>query len=80
LKAEIETLAFAFVRKNKLAVSKTLMRRLKTDVTAVEERYQGLLRRVQHKPFRSLAARSRRHGFIDRAYEGSKDQVKCKLS
>jgi len=72
LKAESETLTFAFVRKNKLAVIKTLMRRLNTDVTAVEERYQGLLRRVEHKPFRSLAARSRRHGFIDRAYEAQR--------
>jgi len=76
LNAEIEALAFAFAPKNK----PTVMRRLNTDVTAVEERYQGLLRRVEGKPFRSLAGCSRRCGFIDRAYEGSKHQVKCKLS
>jgi len=41
------------VRKNELAVIKTLMRRLNTDVTAVEERYQDLLRRrgTQAFPF-----------------------------
>jgi hypothetical protein len=80
LKAESETLAFAFVRKNKLAVTKTLMRRLKTDVTAVEERYQDLLGRVERKPFRSLDGLLSTPRLYRSRLRGSKHQVKCKLS
>jgi hypothetical protein len=80
LKAESETLAFAFVRKNKLAVIKTLMRRLNTDVTAVEERYQDLLRRVERKAFRSLDGLLSTPRLYRSRLRGSKDQVKCKLS
>jgi len=54
LKAEIEALAFAVGPKNKPAVLKTLMRRLKVDAAAAEEGYQDLLRGVDRKPFPSL--------------------------
>jgi len=76
LKAEIETLAFAFVPKNELAVIKTLMRRLNTDVTKVEERYQDLLRRVERKPFHSLLNGLLSTPWLYRSrLRGSKDQV-----
>ena len=54
LRAEIEALAFAIGPKNKPAVLKTLMRRLKVDAAAAEEGYQDLLRGVDRKPFPSL--------------------------
>jgi NitT/TauT family transport system substrate-binding protein len=54
LKAEIEALAFALSPKNKVAVMKTLMRRLRTDAAGAEEGYQDLLRGVDRKPFPSL--------------------------
>ena len=54
LKAEIESLAFALAPKNKPAVLKTLMRRLKTDAAGAEDGYQDLLRGVDRKPFASL--------------------------
>ena len=54
LKAEIEALAFAVGPKNKPAVLKTLMRRLKVDAAAAEEGYQDLLREVDRKPFPSF--------------------------
>jgi NitT/TauT family transport system substrate-binding protein len=54
LKAEIEALAFALAPKNKPAVLKTLMRRLKTDAAGAEEGYQDLLKGVDRKPFPSL--------------------------
>ena len=81
LKAEIETLAFAFVPKNKLTVIKAQMRRLNTKVTAVEERYQDLLRHMERKPFRSLldGLRSTRAACRSRL-RGSREQVKCKLN
>jgi NitT/TauT family transport system substrate-binding protein len=54
LKAEIEALAFALSPKNKSAVMKTLMRRLRTDAAGAEEGYQDLLRGVDRRPFPSL--------------------------
>ncbi len=54
LKAEIESLAFALAPRNKPAVLKTLMRRLKTDAAGAEDGYQDLLRGVDRKPFASL--------------------------
>ena len=54
LKAEIEALAFALAPKNKPAVLKTLMKRLKTDAAGAEEGYQDLLKGVDRKPFPSL--------------------------
>ena len=54
LKAEIEALAFALAPKNKPAVLKMLMKRLKTDAASAEEGYQDLLKGVDRKPFPSL--------------------------
>jgi ABC-type nitrate/sulfonate/bicarbonate transport system substrate-binding protein len=54
LRAEIEALAFAVGPKNKSAVLKTLMRRLKVDAASAEEGYQDLLRGVDRKPFASV--------------------------
>jgi len=54
LKAEIEALAFALAPKNKSAVIKTLMKRLRTDVAGAEEGYLDLLKGVDRKPFPSL--------------------------
>ena len=54
LKAEIEALAFALAPKNKSAVIKTLMKRLRTDAAGAEEGYQDLLKGVDRKPFPSL--------------------------
>lgn len=54
LKAEIEALAFSLAPKNKPAVIKTLMRRLKANANNAEEAYQDLLKGVDRKPFPSL--------------------------
>lgn len=54
LKAEIEALAFALAPKNKAAVIKMLMKRLRTDAPGAEEGYQDLLKGVDRKPFPSL--------------------------
>ena len=54
LKAEIEALAFALAPKNKSAVLKMLMRRLRTDAAGAEEGYQDLLKGVDRKPFPGL--------------------------
>jgi len=51
LKAEIEGLAYVLAPKNKPAVIKTLMRRLKTDATSAEEGYLDLLRGMDRKPY-----------------------------
>ena len=51
LKAEIEGLAYVLAPKNKPAVIKTLMRRLKTNATSAEEGYLDLLRGMERKPF-----------------------------
>ena len=54
LKAEIEGLAFGVASKNKPAVIKTLMRRLRTDAAGAEDGYIDLLRGVDRKPLASL--------------------------
>src|SRR5215510_961745 len=54
LKAEIEALAFSVAPKNKPAVIKTIMRRLKANANSTEEAYQDLLKGVDRKPFPSL--------------------------
>ena len=50
LKAEIEGLAFVLAPKNKPAVIRTLMRRMKTDATIAEEGYLDLIRGMERKP------------------------------
>jgi NitT/TauT family transport system substrate-binding protein len=54
LKSEIEGVAFAVAPKNKPAVIKTLMRRLRTDAAGAEDGYVDLLRGVDRKPLASL--------------------------
>jgi NitT/TauT family transport system substrate-binding protein len=54
LKGEIEGIAFAVAPKNKPAVIKILMRRLRVDATAAEEGYSDMLRGVDRKPMASL--------------------------
>ena len=54
LKAEIEGAAFAVAPKNKPAVIKMLMRRLRTDAAAAEDGYTDLLRGVDRKPLPSF--------------------------
>jgi NitT/TauT family transport system substrate-binding protein len=54
LKGEIEGIAFATAPKNKPAVIKTLMRRLRVDAAAAEEGYTDMLRGVDRKPLASL--------------------------
>jgi NitT/TauT family transport system substrate-binding protein len=54
LKSEVEALAFATAPRNKPAVIKLLMKRLKTEAAGAEEGYQDLLRGVDRKPFPSL--------------------------
>lgn len=51
LKAEIEGLAYVLAPKNKAAVIKTLMRRMKTAAGPAEEGYLDLLRGMDRKPF-----------------------------
>ena len=50
LKAEIEGVAYVLAPKNKPAMIKTLMRRMKTDPAAAEEGYLDLLRAMERKP------------------------------
>ena len=50
LKAEIEGLAYVLAPKNKPAVIKTLMRRMKIDATIAEEGYLDLIRGMERKP------------------------------
>jgi len=54
VKAEIEGLAFVLAPKNKPAVIKTLMRRMKTDATIAEEGYLDLIRGMERKPLPTL--------------------------
>ena len=54
LKGEVEGIAFAVAPKNKPAVMKILMRRLRVDATAAEEGYADMLRGVDRKPFASM--------------------------
>ncbi len=50
LKAEIEGLAYVMAPKNKAAVLRILMRRLRIDATAAEEGYLDLMRGMERKP------------------------------
>ena len=50
LKAEIEGVAYILAPKNKPAVIKTLMRRMKVNAAAAEEGYLDLLRVLERKP------------------------------
>ena len=54
LKGEVEGIAFATAPKNKAAVIKMLMRRLRVDAAAAEEGYTDMLRGVDRKPLASL--------------------------
>ncbi len=54
LKGEIEGIAFAVAPKNKPAVLKTIMRRLRVDANAAEEGYTDMLRGIDRKPMASL--------------------------
>ena len=54
VKGEVEGIAFATAPKNKPAVIKMLMRRLRVDATTAEEGYSDMLRGVDRKPFASL--------------------------
>jgi NitT/TauT family transport system substrate-binding protein len=54
LKGEIEGIAFAVAPKNKPAVIKTIMRRLRVDAVAAEEGYGDMVRGVDRKPLASL--------------------------
>ena len=54
LKAEIEGLAFGVAAKNKTAVVKLLMTRLRTDAAGAEDGYADLVRGVDRKPLPSL--------------------------
>jgi ABC-type nitrate/sulfonate/bicarbonate transport system substrate-binding protein len=54
LKGEVEGIAFATAPKNKAAVVKMIMRRLRVDAVAAEEGYADMLRGVDRKPFASL--------------------------
>jgi NitT/TauT family transport system substrate-binding protein len=54
LRAMIESMAFTFAPRNKAAVVRTVMRRLKTDQLSAEEGYDDLMRAVEKKPFPSV--------------------------
>ena len=54
VKGELEGIAFATAPKNKPAVIKMLMRRLRVDANTAEEGYTDMLRGVDRKPFASL--------------------------
>ncbi|MSP37613.1 MAG: hypothetical protein EXR70_03890 [Deltaproteobacteria bacterium] len=54
LKGEIEALAFCFAPRNKSAMIKLLMRRLKTDAAGAEEGYADLIRGIDRRPFPSV--------------------------
>jgi NitT/TauT family transport system substrate-binding protein len=54
LKAEIEGVAFGVAPKNKAAVIKILMRRMRTDAAGAEDGYLDLVRGVDRKPSASL--------------------------
>ena len=54
LRGEIEGIAFAVAPKNKAAVLKTIMRRLRVDAAAAEEGYTDMMRGVDRKPMASL--------------------------
>jgi len=64
IKGEIEGIAFATAPKNKAAVIKTLMRRLRVDATTAEEGYSDMLRGVDRKPFASLEGMRNLHRLL----------------
>jgi NitT/TauT family transport system substrate-binding protein len=64
LKGEIEGIAFATAPKNKAAVIKTLMRRLRVDANNAEEGYNDMLRGVDRKPFASLEGMRNLHRLL----------------
>lgn len=64
LKGEIEGIAFAVAPKNKPAVIKILMRRLRVDAAAAEEGYTDMLRGVDRKPFASLEGMRNLHRLL----------------
>ncbi len=64
LKGEIEGIAFATAPKNKAAVIKILMRRLRVDANAAEEGYNDMLRGVDRKPFASMEGMRNLHRLL----------------
>jgi NitT/TauT family transport system substrate-binding protein len=64
LKGEIEGIAFAVAPKNKSAVIKTLMRRLRVNAEAAEEGYSDMLRGIDRKPFASLEGMRNLHRLL----------------
>jgi len=64
LKGEIEGIAFAVAPKNKPAVIKILMRRLRVDAAAAEEGYSDMLRGIDRKPFASLEGMRNLHRLL----------------
>ena len=64
LKSEIEGIAFAVAPKNKPAVIKILMRRLRVDAAAAEEGYTDMLRGIDRKPFASLEGMRNLHRLL----------------
>jgi len=64
LKGEIEGIAFAVAPKNKAAVIKTLMRRLRITAEAAEEGYSDMLRGIDRKPFASLEGMRNLHRLL----------------
>jgi len=64
LKGEIEGIAFAVAPKNKPAVIKMIMRRLRVDASAAEEGYADMLRGVDRKPMASLEGMRNLHRLL----------------
>src|SRR5215813_9001456 len=64
LKGEVEGIAFAVAPKNKAAVIKILMRRLRVDAAAAEEGYTDMLRGIDRKPFASLEGMRNLHRLL----------------
>ena len=64
VKGEVEGIAFATAPKNKPAVIKMLMRRLRVDATTAEEGYSDMLRGVDRKPFASLEGMRNLHRLL----------------
>ena len=64
LKGEVEGIAFAVAPKNKPAVIKILMRRLRVSAEAAEEGYTDMLRGIDRKPFASLEGMHNLHRLL----------------
>jgi len=64
VKAEVEGIAYATAPKNKAAVIKMLMRRLRVDANTAEEGYSDMLRGVDRKPFASLEGMRNLHRLL----------------